>query len=423
MLPKTDIYLSAFHPGGLCSLVKMYFRGKKQLKVCFIISFVLVALAVLQKNSNTNQESRSISQRSSSPGGRRVVNFLNFFTLMDNFLSPSKTEATDTETKSVTRRKTKQWDVTAVNCTPSNVTRTDWMNGLEPNFEQFLRYRHCRYFPMILNHPEKCSSNIYLLIIVKSIITQYDRREVIRKTWGKEMELDGKQIKTLFLLGTSSIENEKLHHQKLLEYENIIYKDILQWDFMDTFFNLTLKEVNFLKWFSTYCENVEYIFKGDDDVFVSTKNVLEFLHAPNFQNLFVGDVLYKAKPIRRKENKYYIPEGLYNKTYYPPYVGGGGFLMAGSLARRLHEVSESLDLYPIDDVFLGMCLELLGITPIHHCGFKTFGLVKNKNSKMNKEPCFYKSMLVVHKFLPTELLEMWKLVHSSISCSKKIKVL
>ncbi|XP_051874280.1 UDP-GlcNAc:betaGal beta-1,3-N-acetylglucosaminyltransferase 7 [Pristis pectinata] len=403
--------------------MKMYFRGKKQLKRCCIISFVLVImLTVLEKSSYTNQESQSISWRSSSSKDRLVVNFLNFFTPLDNFWSPSKTETTATEMGTIARREAKQWDVTAANCAPTNFTHTELLTGLEPNFEQFLQYRHCRYFPMILNHPEKCSGDIYLLVIVKSIITQYDRREVIRKTWGKEMELGGKQIKTLFLLGTSSIEHERYHHQKLLEYENIIYRDILQWDFMDTFFNLTLKEVNFLRWFSTYCENVKYIFKGDDDVFVSTENVLEFLNARYFQNLFVGDVLYKAKPIRKKENKYYIPESLYNKTYYPPYVGGGGFLMAGSLAKRLYSVSESLELYPIDDVFLGMCLELLRITPMGHCGFKTFGLVRNKNSKMNKEPCLYKSMLVVHKLLPAELLEMWKLVHSNISCSKKLKV-
>uniref|UniRef100_UPI00398E8046 UDP-GlcNAc:betaGal beta-1,3-N-acetylglucosaminyltransferase 7 n=1 Tax=Pristiophorus japonicus TaxID=55135 RepID=UPI00398E8046 len=406
--------------------MKMCFRRKRLLKVCCIISFVLVVtLTVLQRSSNTRQELQNISQRSSSSEDRLVATFLSYFTPEDNFWSPRKMETTATETHTVTAagNETKQWDVTSTNCTSNNITQTEWFNGLEPNFKQFLQYRHCRYFPMILNHPEKCSGDVYLLVIVKSIITQYDRRETIRKTWGREIVMDGKQVKTLFLLGTSSNGNERSHHQKLLEYENIIHGDILQWDFLDTFFNLTLKEVNFLKWFSTYCENIEYIFKGDDDVFVSTENVLEFLNAPTVTHLFVGDVLYKAKPIRKKENKYYIPEALYNKTYYPPYAGGGGFLMAGPLARRLYKVSESLELYPIDDVFLGMCLEVLSITPVHHRGFKTFGIVKDKSSKMNKEPCFYKSMLVVHKLLPAELLEMWKTVHSDICCSRKVELL
>ncbi|XP_026786653.2 UDP-GlcNAc:betaGal beta-1,3-N-acetylglucosaminyltransferase 7 [Pangasianodon hypophthalmus] len=313
------------------------------------------------------------------------------------------------------------WDITSANCSAStNVSSIEGFSALEQNFKQFLLYRHCRYFPMIMNHPEKCSGDVHLLMVIKSIISQHDRREVIRQTWGKEQVLDGKKIKMLFLLGTSSNEEEKANHQKLLEYEDYIYGDILQWDFMDTFFNLTLKETHFLKWFSTYCGNVRYIFKGDDDVFVSVMNILEYLESSkNTKDLFAGDVLFKAKPIRKKQNKYYIPPALYNKTHYPPYAGGGGFLMDGPLARRLYLASETLELFPIDDVFLGMCLEVLQVTPIKHNAFKTFGLLKDKKSKLNNEPCFYKSMIVVHKLLPQALLDMWRLVHSDLVCTLK----
>lgn len=316
------------------------------------------------------------------------------------------------------------WDVTSANCTANlNFSGTDWFVGLEPNFQQFLLYRHCRYFPMLMNHPEKCCGDVYLLIVVKSVITQHDRREVIRRTWGKEQEIDGKRIKTLFLLGTSSNEAERANHQKLLEFEDRIYGDILQWDFTDSFFNLTLKETSFLKWFSTYCGRARYIFKGDDDVFVNVQNIVEYLGDADVRNLFVGDVIFKARPIRRKDNKYYIPLALYNKNFYPPYAGGGGFLMDGSLARKLHGASENLDLYPIDDVFLGMCLEALQVSPVKHDAFRTFGLVKNKKSKLNKEPCFFKSMIVVHKLLPVDLVRMWELVNGDLVCARKTVML
>lgn len=319
----------------------------------------------------------------------------------------------------------KTWDVTSTNCTANhNLSSQEWFTSLEENFKQFLLYRHCRFFPMLINHPEKCAGDIYLLMVIKSVATQHDRREVIRKTWGREQVVDGKKIKTLFLLGTSSNEAERANHQKLVEYENHIYGDILQWDFLDSFFNLTLKETHFLKWFDTYCPGVRYIFKGDDDVFVSVENIFEFLESSKDEkNLFVGDVIAKAKPIRKKENKYYIPRSLYDKTYYPPYAGGGGFLMDGPLARRLHSVSDSLELFPIDDVFLGMCLELLHVAPVKHDAFKTFGLVKNKNSKLNREPCFFRSMIVVHKLLPTDLMHMWNLVKSDLICAQKVEIL
>lgn len=97
--------------------------------------------------------------------------------------------------------------------------------------------------------------------------------------------------------------------------------------------------------------------------------------------------------------------------------------MDGKLARKLHVVADTLELYPIDDVFLGMCLEVLQITPIKHNAFKTFGLVKNKKSKLNREPCFFKSMIVVHKLLPADLMHMWNLVNSNLVCSQKVEIL
>ncbi|KAM9664985.1 UDP-GlcNAc:betaGal beta-1,3-N-acetylglucosaminyltransferase 7 [Trichechus inunguis] len=320
------------------------------------------------------------------------------------------------------------WDVITTNCSANiNLTHQAWFRGLEPHFQQFLLYRHCRYFPMLLNHPEKCRGDVYMLVVVKSVITQHDRREVIRQTWGREQEAVGGNrgaMRTLFLLGTASKQEERAHYQQLLAYEDRLYGDILQWDFLDSFFNLTLKEIHFLKWLDTFCHNVPFVFKGDDDVFVNPTNLLEFLadRQPH-EDLFVGDVLQHALPIRRKGNKYYIPTALYSKATYPPYAGGGGFLMAGGLARRLYYACDTLELYPIDDVFLGMCLEVLGVRPVAHEGFKTFGISRNRNSRMNKEPCFFRSMLVVHKLLPPELLTMWGLVHGNLTCSRKLQVL
>lgn len=339
--------------------------------------------------------------------------------------APAKQEEKEEEEERATEKQARSWDIVTSNCSANqNLSQAEWFKGLEPHFQQFLLYRHCRYFPMLINHPEKCSGGVYLLIVVKSIVTQHDRREAIRRTWGQEKEVEGKKIRTLFLLGTAAKEEEKANYQKLLDYENHIYGDILQWDFLDSFFNLTLKEVHFLKWLNIYCDNVHFVFKGDDDVFVSPSNILEYLEdKTEGEDLFVGDVLYKARPIRKKENKYYIPSALYNKNSYPPYAGGGGFIMAGSLAKKLHKTSETLELYPIDDVFLGMCLEVLKVSPVGHEGFKTFGIVRNKNSKMNKEPCFFRGMLVVHKLLPPELLQMWDLVHSNLTCSRKLNVL
>lgn len=376
--------------------------------VALMFLFALLMITVFQRGLISTEEDFQIERNA-----RRQKEVITYW--RENQEKMAETSEPPLYDRDITRT----WDIMSSNCSANpNISSIEGFDALEENFKQFLLYRHCRYFPMIINHPEKCSGDVHLLMVVKSIISQHNRREVIRQTWGKEQVIDGKKVKTLFLLGTSSNEAEKANHQKLLEYEDYIYGDILQWDFMDTFFNLTLKETHFLKWFSTYCRNVHYIFKGDDDVFVSVLNIFEYLESSkDKKDLFAGDVLFKAKPIRRKQNKYFIPPVLYNQTYYPPYAGGGGFLMDGPLAQRLYLASQTQELFPIDDVFLGMCLKVLQVTPIKHNAFKTFGLLKDKKSKLNKEPCFYKSMIVVHKLLPEALLDMWRLVHTDLVCT------
>uniref|UniRef100_A0A8C0TNF1 UDP-GlcNAc:betaGal beta-1,3-N-acetylglucosaminyltransferase 7 n=1 Tax=Canis lupus familiaris TaxID=9615 RepID=A0A8C0TNF1_CANLF len=390
--------------------------------VCLSLA-LLVAVTVFQRSLTPNQFLQEPPPPTPEPqkaqkSSGHLVNPNSFWKNPKDVVAPTPAAPQGPQT----------WDVSTTNCSANvNLTHQPWFQGLEPHFRQFLTYRHCRYFPMLLNHPEKCGGHVHLLVVVKSIITQHDRREAIRQTWGREQEsVSGGRgaIRTLFLLGTASKQEERTHYQQLLAYEDRLYGDILQWDFLDSFFNLTLKEIHFLKWFDIYCPNVQFIFKGDDDVFVNPTNLLEFLAdwQPR-EDLFVGDVLQHARPIRKKDNKYYIPGVLYSKASYPPYAGGGGFLMAGGLARRLHHACDTLELYPIDDVFLGMCLEVLGVQPTAHEGFKTFGISRNRNSRMNKEPCFFRSMLVVHKLLPAELLAMWGLVHGNLTCSRKLQLL
>uniref|UniRef100_A0A0E9Q0T9 Hexosyltransferase n=1 Tax=Anguilla anguilla TaxID=7936 RepID=A0A0E9Q0T9_ANGAN len=82
---------------------------------------------------------------------------------------------------------------------------------------------------MLINHPEKCrEENVNLLIVVKSVIEQRDRREAVRKTWGKEQVINGLKIKTLFLIGSPSIGKDAKNLQKLIQFEDRIYGDILQ---------------------------------------------------------------------------------------------------------------------------------------------------------------------------------------------------
>ena len=73
---------------------------------------------------------------------------------------------------------------------------------------------------------------------------------------------------------------------KAIEYENELYQDVVQEDFIDAYKNLTYKGIMALKWISTYCPHTKYVLKVDDDIVVNTftlLNHLKFLdkHDPN----------------------------------------------------------------------------------------------------------------------------------------------
>lgn len=294
-----------------------------------------------------------------------------------------------------------------------NGSRENISSDLPLAHQEFLRYKHCRSFPTLLT-PSPCEDDLHLLLAIKSTAAQVERRAALRDTWGRAGRINGRRVKLVFLMGRSRDQVQNYNLQPLLEWENDRYGDILQWDFVDSFFNLTLKEVRFLSWFSRSCSSSEFVFKGDDDVFVHTENLLEFLEAHKPENhLITGDVIPKALPIRNKASKYFIPVEMYpDGKQYPPYAGGGGYLMSRQTVLELNEAAQRVPLFPIDDVYVGMCLEEMGKKPTHHSGFLTFGL---GHGLKHFDPCVYRDIMLVHKLKPVEMWVMWALLQDQRS--------
>ncbi|XP_044045419.1 N-acetyllactosaminide beta-1,3-N-acetylglucosaminyltransferase 2a [Siniperca chuatsi] len=288
-------------------------------------------------------------------------------------------------------------------------------NSLPQRFQDFLLYMRCRTYPMLINQLHICDEKPFLLLVVKSLIPHFDRRQAIRETWGRAGIVANRSVVTVFLLGNAMSVDHFPDLLGMLGHEVALHKDLLQWDYRDTFFNLTLKEVLFLEWFSQNCPHAQYILKGDDDVFVNTLRVIELLEGlseTKAKDLFIGDVISNASPHRDQKLKYFIPESVF-EGHYPPYAGGGGYLYSGELALRLYNVSQQVVLYPIDDVYTGMCLKKLGLVPEVHSGFKTFDI----EEKHRHNPCIHRSLMLVHSRTPQEMLAIWPwIIHPELDC-------
>lgn len=286
------------------------------------------------------------------------------------------------------------------------------------DFYEYLRKKDQRDFKLLIDQPTKCSGPEgapYMLIAIKSVATDFDKRQVVRGTWGREgMFQKDVNVRRVFLLGVPQNQTALPLWDKLLGYESHAFHDILLWDFEDTFFNLTLKEIHFLQWINVSCPKAKFIFKGDADVYVNIDNILEMLEGQKInKDLFVGDIIVHARPIRRRNSKYFIPEFIYGQGIYPSYAGGGGFVMSGHTALKLHLACKEVELFPIDDVFLGMCLLRIDLQPTRHEGFRTFGIVRPSAAPHLQvfDPCFYRELMVVHSLTVPQIWLMWNLLH------------
>ncbi|XP_072519935.1 N-acetyllactosaminide beta-1,3-N-acetylglucosaminyltransferase 2 [Salminus brasiliensis] len=317
-------------------------------------------------------------------------------------------------------------------------TLSDYFS-LPSQMQRFVISMHCRDYPLLIDQPRVCGNASQqhqmeapmLLLAIKSQAPNFENRQAIRKTWGRSGLVKGKvgkggQVRRVFLLAKNH-SGHNLDTVKSLKEEGRKYGDILMWDFFDTFFNLTLKDVLFWDWFSKNCQDTRFVFKGDDDVFLRTPVLLDYLqkveveahantsgHSRPIEDFFVGDVITSAAPMRSQTTKYYIPDSFYNGMY-PSYAGGGGVVYSGALVLRLLEVSKRVHLFPIDDVYLGMCLQRLGVVPIHHPAFLTFDFPNDEA----KKPCAYQTILLVHKRTPKEIRKLWvKTKNPSYKCRK-----
>uniref|UniRef100_A0A8D2B1X6 Hexosyltransferase n=1 Tax=Sciurus vulgaris TaxID=55149 RepID=A0A8D2B1X6_SCIVU len=262
-------------------------------------------------------------------------------------------------------------------------------------------------YPYLINHKEKCQAQeVLLLLFIKTAPENYHRRSAIRRTWGSEEYVRSQlnaNIKTLFALGTPNpLKGEEL--QKKLVWEDQIYNDIIQQDFVDSFYNLTLKLLLQFSWANTFCPHAKFLMTADDDIFIHMPNLIEYLQSLEqigVQDFWIGRVHRGAPPIRDKSSKYYVSYEMYQWPAYPDYTAGAAYIISGDVAAKVYEASQTLNssLY-IDDVFMGLCANKMGIVPQYHVFFSGEG-------KAPYHPCIYEKMMTSHGHVQ-DLQDLWK---------------
>ncbi|KAM5295951.1 UDP-GlcNAc:betaGal beta-1,3-N-acetylglucosaminyltransferase 8 [Glossophaga mutica] len=275
------------------------------------------------------------------------------------------------------------------------------------DLRRFLLSAACRSFPRWL--PEGDGGQVpscgetdipYLLLAVKSEPGHFAERQAVRETWGGPAP----GIRLLFLLG-SPVGEGGPDLGPLVAWESHRYSDLLLWDFLDVPFNETLKDLLLLSWLIHHCPSVSFVLQAQDDAFVHTPALLDYLRAlpPSWtRGLYLGEVFTQAKPLRKPGGPFYVP-GSFFEGDYPAYASGGGYIIAGRLAPWLLKAAARVAPFPFNDVYIGLCIRALGLVPRAHKGFLTAW-----PAELMADPCVLRDLLLVRPLRPQDSIGLWK---------------
>uniref|UniRef100_A0A8C6SND9 Hexosyltransferase n=1 Tax=Neogobius melanostomus TaxID=47308 RepID=A0A8C6SND9_9GOBI len=245
------------------------------------------------------------------------------------------------------------------------------VRALPEQMQNYVTSMSRRQYPVLMEPRGQCGFGAtqerrpVLLLAIKTSVHNYKKRQAIRKSWGRadwvwaqrgRGERRGAYVHRIFLLGTERSPE---------------LRDIFS-EMLDT------------------CGHVSFVFEGDDEVFVNTPAMVSLLQEQlqrppansSLQDFMMGHMVYGGQPNRNSDSQEFIPESFY-RGWYPSYARGTGRLSSALLLRRLLQVSHRVHLFPIEQVYVGMCLIRLNLSPSHHPAF----LPSNWTKEREKQPC------------------------------------
>lgn len=254
-----------------------------------------------------------------------------------------------------------------------------------------------------------------IVILVHSAPDNMLKRKTIRETWGSEDE----RAVLIFLIGAVS----STHLQEKIDLENLVHRDLVQGNFKDAYRNMTYKHVMALKWFVYNCPDARYLLKTDDDVFVNTPLMYNYLESPSplHQKFQQGRLMFcyeiaRAKVKRTFRSKWRVSYDEYMASYYPNHCPGFSILYSADVVLQLYQKAQKLPYFWIDDVHItGIVASQLNIsiTPLE----SFFLRVEEQEALLSgrSKPADLPFFFARPNLVEVDIRNLWKLVKSAVT--------
>ncbi|XP_060596797.1 beta-1,3-galactosyltransferase 1-like [Ruditapes philippinarum] len=266
--------------------------------------------------------------------------------------------------------------------------------------------------PYLIENPHLCSSvsNLSVLVVVNTATDHFERRLAIRETWTNDKYYNHLGIvRVVFLIGKPK--NEII--QNIINKEANQFKDILQGDFVDTYFNLTHKGVMGYKWITERCRNAKHIVKVDDDILVNMFSYFQKIH----QNKSVKNAHvfcdYRTTPVfRDKRIKWFVSENQFRGVkVYKNFCRGKFVSIKNDVVPSLYISASKTPFFKLDDVLL------YGYVMHNVPGLRYQTLYKENMKDVNKDGinCLEKEQdkcqaIIIQSGGQTQLIDTWSTI-------------
>lgn len=204
-------------------------------------------------------------------------------------------------------------------------------------------------FPYVINEPDLCAGDVFLVIAVHSRLSYHARRQIIRQTWGSVRQYESQRIQIVFFVAATSSKKD----QEALLIESRTYRDVVQRDFLEHYRNMTLKHLSVLRWVADYCSHASYLVKVDDDTFVNVFHAIQLLNT-RVPRHFMCKVV-SGVPVRSTKSamrKWLVTRREYPYKKYPLYCEGFAYFIDVNHVKELYWCSQFSNFFWIDDIFV-----------------------------------------------------------------------
>uniref|UniRef100_A0A8C5LY18 Hexosyltransferase n=1 Tax=Leptobrachium leishanense TaxID=445787 RepID=A0A8C5LY18_9ANUR len=247
----------------------------------------------------------------------------------------------------------------------------------------------------------------FLVVLITTTHGLKEARMAIRQTWGKARTINDKNVVAFFLLGTSASGDQ--NDQATLVEEHNTYHDIIQRDFTDVYYNLTLKTIMGLDWLHHFCPQATFAMKTDTDMYINPFNLVYLLLIKNITvNFFTGFLKPNEFPIRNWFSKWYVSRNEYPHEKYPPFCSGTGYVFSVDVAQKIQAISTSVPFIKLEDVYMGLCLERLNI-PLQELHERQTFFPEGLSFSV----CAYRGIVASHQVQPRDILLYWQALERS----------